>query len=172
MGARGGELRSDPAAAGRVARTAARAVEATGEVATAARTIDIAAGRLEAGTVAAQRMVVTGRRGGAAARFRANWYCTTELEPAWELRETGWRIRVDGDAPLDVDLRFDVPLERMGSVARLHRQPGGERGGRGVRGGTGDPHHRGPAAGDRHARGRMNPVLAYWRRRAQEVQRP
>ncbi len=93
-------------------------VEASGEVATAARTIDIAAGRLEAGTVAAQRMVVTGVRGGEPLLvFRANWYCTTELEPAWDLRETGWRIRVDGDAPLDVDLRFDVPLERMGETS-------------------------------------------------------
>ncbi len=94
------------------------AVEASGEVATAARTVDIAAGRLEAGTVAAQRMVVTGMRHGQPLLvFRANWYCTTDLEPAWDLRATGWRVRVDGDAPLDVDIRFDVPLERMGETS-------------------------------------------------------
>lgn len=33
--------------------------------------------------------------------------------PAWDLRDTGWRITVEGDAPLDVELRFPIPLERM-----------------------------------------------------------
>jgi 4-hydroxy-tetrahydrodipicolinate reductase len=94
------------------------AVECTGEVAVAARDVSIAAGALAAGTVAAQRMVVTGVRGGRPLlRFRPTWYCTTELEPAWDVRPTGWRVRVDGDAPLDVDLRFDVPIERMAATA-------------------------------------------------------
>ena len=89
-------------------------MEATGEVAVAVRDVDIAAGSLPKGTVAAQRMVVRGMRGGRPLlTFHANWYCTTELEPAWDLRDTGWRVIVDGDAPLDVELRFPVPLERM-----------------------------------------------------------
>jgi hypothetical protein len=93
-------------------------VEASGEVALARRTIEIAAGTLEAGTVAAQRLTVAGMRGGRPLlRFRANWYCTTELEPAWDLLATGWRVTVDGDAPLDIDLRFPVPIERMADVA-------------------------------------------------------
>jgi 2,4-diaminopentanoate dehydrogenase len=93
-------------------------VEASGEVATASRTIEIAAGTIEAGTVAAQRMIVSGMRGGEPFLvFRANWYCTTELEPAWDLGPTGWRMIVDGDAPLDVELRFAVPLERMGETS-------------------------------------------------------
>jgi len=93
-------------------------VEATGEVATAAHTVEIAAGTIEAGTVAAQRMVVSGYRNGVALiEFRTNWYCTTDLDPAWDLRPTGWRVVVDGDAPLDVDLRFAVPLERMGELS-------------------------------------------------------
>jgi 4-hydroxy-tetrahydrodipicolinate reductase len=33
------------------------------------------------------------------------------------VRATGWHIRVDGDAPLDVDIRFAVPLERLGAVS-------------------------------------------------------
>jgi 4-hydroxy-tetrahydrodipicolinate reductase len=93
-------------------------IEAGGEVATAARTVDIAAGTLEAGTVAAQRLTVAGMRDGRPLlRFRASWYCTTDLDPAWDVRPTGWHIDVEGDAPLDVDLRFPVPIERMGDVS-------------------------------------------------------
>ncbi|WP_433152833.1 NAD(P)H-dependent amine dehydrogenase family protein [Actinomadura nitritigenes] len=94
------------------------ALEADGEVATARRTVRIAAGELEAGTVAAQRITVSGIRGGRAVlRFRAVWYCTAELDPAWDVRATGWHIAVDGDAPLDIDMRFPVPIERMAAVS-------------------------------------------------------
>ncbi len=93
-------------------------VESSGEVAVAAHTVEIAAGAIEAGTVAAQRMTVSGIRGGVPLiQFRANWYCTTDLDPIWDLRPTGWRVVVDGDAPLDVDLRLAVPLERMGELS-------------------------------------------------------
>ncbi len=93
-------------------------VDSSGEVAVAGTTTSIAAGTIERGTVAAQRMVVTGwRRGEPLLRFRATWYCTDDLEPDWELRPTGWRVVVDGDTPLDVDLRLDVPIERMGDVS-------------------------------------------------------
>ncbi len=92
-------------------------VEATGEVATAAHPVTIAAGPIEAGAVAAQRLTVTGVRDGRPLlRFRACWYCTADLDPAWDLRPTGWRIRVDGDAPLDVDMPFPIPMERMGAM--------------------------------------------------------
>jgi 4-hydroxy-tetrahydrodipicolinate reductase len=92
-------------------------VTSAGEVATAARTVEIAAGTIEAGRVAAQRMTVAGRRAGhTLLSFSATWYCTDELDPAWDLRATGWRITVEGDAPLDVDMRFPVPLERMAAT--------------------------------------------------------
>ncbi|HVN51185.1 MAG TPA: hypothetical protein VMT43_07125, partial [Acidimicrobiales bacterium] len=92
-------------------------VEASGRVAAAARTVEIAAGTLPAGTVAAQQLVVDGMRDGRPLlSFRATWYCTTDLEPAWDLRPTGWRIDVDGDAPLVVEMPFPVPLERMGET--------------------------------------------------------
>ncbi|QFG26079.1 dihydrodipicolinate reductase [Actinomadura sp. WMMB 499] len=92
-------------------------VEASGEVATAPRAVRIAAGEIEAGTVAAQRITVTGLRGGHdLLRFVATWYCTTELDADWDLRETGWRVAVEGDTPLDVDLRFPVPLDRMAAT--------------------------------------------------------
>jgi 2,4-diaminopentanoate dehydrogenase len=93
-------------------------LDASGEVAVARVDTTIAAGVVEAGTVAAQRVIVDGMRGGRAVlRFRANWYCTTDLEPAWDLRPTGWRVAVEGDAPLDVDLRFPFPIERMAEMS-------------------------------------------------------
>lgn len=92
-------------------------VEASGEVAVARQPVTIAAGTLEAGTVAAQRMTVSGMRDGRPLlRFRANWYCATEIDPPWDLRDTGWRVAVDGDAPLDIDIRFPVLLERMAAT--------------------------------------------------------
>jgi hypothetical protein len=94
-------------------------LEATGEVATATEDVDIAAGTIKKGTVAAQRMTVSGIRDGREfLRFRANWYCTTAIEPAWEMHSVaGWRIVVDGDSPLDIDIRFDVPLEQMAETS-------------------------------------------------------
>jgi len=95
-------------------------VQATGEVAVAAHDVEIAAGRLAAGTVAAQRTDVTGYHGGRPViAFRSCWYVTADLDPAWEVRPTGWRVVVDGDAPLDVALPFPFGLEEMAA-----RSPG------------------------------------------------
>jgi hypothetical protein len=92
-------------------------VTSSGELAVAAGDLAIAAGVIKAGTVAAQRMTVTGSRNGRPVlRFAANWYCGTSLHPAWTVRETGWNVYVDGDAPLDIDIRFPFPLDRMGDM--------------------------------------------------------
>ncbi len=89
----------------------------TGDVAAAREDTTLVAGELPAGTVAAQRTTVIGKSAGAEViRFSANWYCTTDVEPAWDLRPTGWRVRVRGDAPFDVDLTFPVPVADLGSV--------------------------------------------------------
>jgi 4-hydroxy-tetrahydrodipicolinate reductase len=92
-------------------------VTSAGELAVTPAELPIAAGVIKAGTVAAQRMTVTGTRNGQPVlRFAANWYCGTDLDPAWTVRETGWNVYVDGDAPLDIDIRFPFPLERMGDM--------------------------------------------------------
>ena len=92
-------------------------VEGTGAVAVTTCAVEIAAGTLEAGTVAAQRTTVSGMRAGRELmRFRATWFCTTEIDQPWELMSTGWKIFVEGDAPLDIDLRFPLDLEQMGAV--------------------------------------------------------
>src|SRR5438270_6906938 len=92
-------------------------VEASGEVAVATRDVKIAAGTVDAGTVAAQRMIVSGMRAGRPVlQMRPTWYCTTDIDPAWDLRPTGWHVSVEGDAPLDIDLLFPVTLDEMGAV--------------------------------------------------------
>jgi 2,4-diaminopentanoate dehydrogenase len=87
--------------------------EAFGELSTARNRVEIAAGVIEAGTVAAQRITISGMRDGKPVlRFRANWYCSTDIEDTdWQLRESGWRVRVEGDTPLDVTITFPVAPE-------------------------------------------------------------
>lgn len=94
------------------------AVEPGGEVAVATHDVEIAAGTVKAGTVAAQRPIATCLRDGTPLlRFQANWYVTTDLEPAWDLRETGWRVQVFGDTPLDMEIRFPVEPDRYAQVS-------------------------------------------------------
>jgi hypothetical protein len=93
-------------------------VVATALVATARQPVEIAAGRIEAGTIAAQRLEVSGIQGGRPLlTFRANWYLTRDVEPAWDLRETGWHVLVEGDTPLDLDIRFPVPEEEWAATS-------------------------------------------------------
>ncbi|MFL6206631.1 MAG: dihydrodipicolinate reductase [Acidimicrobiales bacterium] len=95
-------------------------LQASGEMAVARQQTVIAAGVIDAGMTAAQRTTVTGLRGGRPfLDFRATWYCTTDLDADWELGATGWRVTVDGDAPLRVELPFPFPIEEM-----AERSPG------------------------------------------------
>jgi 4-hydroxy-tetrahydrodipicolinate reductase len=89
---------------------------AFGEVAAARRNTKIVAGEIPAGTAAAQRATVVGRRNGVdVVRFTPYSYCTTEIDPAWDLQRSGWRVRVRGDAPFDVQLSLPFPLEQLAS---------------------------------------------------------
>jgi len=89
-------------------------VVGSGEVAVASRDVEIAAGTIPAGAVAGQRMTVSGRREGATLLgFSATWYCSTELDADWDLRPGGWHVVVEGDCPLDIDIRLAIPLDRM-----------------------------------------------------------
>ena len=137
--------------------------QCVGEVAAARHATSIVAGDIDAGSVAAQRTTITGSRGGAdVVRFTASWYCTTDLDPAWDLLPTGWRVRVRGDAPLDVRARVpDRPRGPRVIHPCVHRQPPGERDPVRVRRGTRDPLDRGPSA-DRssHRRGHVDDDLA------------
>jgi hypothetical protein len=92
-------------------------VEAQTEVAVATQPVTIAAGDIDEGCIAAQRTTVAAMSGDLARlSFRATWYCTTTIEPAWPLGTTGWRVTVDGDAPLKVDIAFPIAPDRLGEV--------------------------------------------------------
>jgi len=83
----------------------------TAEAAAARERTPVLAGEIAAGTVAARRMTYTGcHRGEDVVRITYCWYLTPELDPAWEVGETGWRVRVHGDAPLDVAMPFPIPV--------------------------------------------------------------
>jgi 4-hydroxy-tetrahydrodipicolinate reductase len=91
--------------------------ESVGEAAAARATTTLAAGELAAGTVGAQRNILIGYAGDVERiRFTANWYCTEDVDAEWDLRPTGWRVRVRSDAPLDVELPFPVSLDEMGAT--------------------------------------------------------
>ncbi|MGW1739291.1 NAD(P)H-dependent amine dehydrogenase family protein [Nocardia sp. NPDC001965] len=89
-------------------------VTAAGAVATAGHTFEIAAGTIEKGTVAAQRITISGRRDGhTVVSFRAVWHCGAEAGTDWEIRPTGWHLSMRGDAPLEIDMVFPFPLDEM-----------------------------------------------------------
>ena len=91
---------------------------AFGELSAATKDTQIAAGLIEAGTVAAQRITIEGRQNGTARlRFRANWYVSSDIEATdWALRESGWRICVEGDTPMEVNVTFPVSPEDYPNV--------------------------------------------------------
>jgi len=94
------------------------AIEAKGEVATARQDIHIAAGVIKSGTVAAQRTTISGmRKGKVLMSFGANWYCSTDINAPWDLRRTGWHLEVEGDTPLDIEVRCPVPAEHWAAVS-------------------------------------------------------
>jgi 4-hydroxy-tetrahydrodipicolinate reductase len=100
-------------------------VVSTGEVAVARHDVDVAAGRVAAGTIAALRMEITGiHKGQPLLRYRTNWYLTTDIEPAWPLRDTGWHVVIEGDLPMDITIGFPVSPQEWAETspgATAHR---------------------------------------------------
>jgi 4-hydroxy-tetrahydrodipicolinate reductase len=76
--------------------------------------VAIAAGIVPKGTMGAQRIVIAGRRGGKTVlQWRAHWYVTSRVSgaDAWNFRESGWSVLVEGDTPLKVDITYPVSAE-------------------------------------------------------------
>jgi 4-hydroxy-tetrahydrodipicolinate reductase len=95
-------------------------IEATAEVAAARNPIEVrgpGGGVIQPGTLAAERVTLTAmHRRRPFITFRANWYCSMDIDADWPLRDVGWRVQVAGDAPLDVEIRFPIPKEKMSDV--------------------------------------------------------
>lgn len=87
-------------------------IEAFGELSATRSDLEIAAGKVPAGTVGAMRTTITCKhKGRPILRFRANWYVTADIEDEWDLRESGWRVTTEGDTPVKVDIYFPVSEE-------------------------------------------------------------
>jgi hypothetical protein len=92
-------------------------VEIQGEFAAVRNTVRIAAGVIEKGTVGAQRITISGMRGGRALmRMRLNWYCSKDIAEPWDLRDSGWHIVAQGDVPLDVSISFPIAMEHYAAM--------------------------------------------------------
>lgn len=102
---------------GEMAAAAGRPVDTwtcAGEAAAARTATTLAAGDIPAGSIGAQRTIIGGHCGAdEVVRFTATWYVTADLDPAWDPGPTGWRVRVRGEAPLDVELGFPIPLDDL-----------------------------------------------------------
>ncbi|MGE3690078.1 MAG: dihydrodipicolinate reductase [Novosphingobium sp.] len=71
-------------------------------------------GTIQPGTLAAERVTLDGMyRGKPLVTLRANWYCSRDIDQDWPLRDVGWRVRVEGDCPLDVSIQFTIDQDRM-----------------------------------------------------------
>jgi 2,4-diaminopentanoate dehydrogenase len=80
--------------------------------------LEIAAGRVESGTIGAIRMGITGWHGGKAVLRRfSTWYVARDIEPQWDLRDSGWRYQVEGDTPLDVTITIPVSAKTYPSIS-------------------------------------------------------
>ena len=83
-------------------------VEAFGELSPVTEDIEIAAGVVKQGTVGAMRTTITGmHKGQPVLRMRTNWYISDKIEATdWKLRESGWRIVVEGDTSMNVEITY------------------------------------------------------------------
>jgi hypothetical protein len=69
---------------------------------------------IEQGTVAAQRITVLGMLNGKPIiRYRLNWYCTTAVDQDWDLRRSGWRVLVEGETPIEVNVTFPIAADKV-----------------------------------------------------------
>ncbi len=96
-----------------------------GGVAAAKEDLQIIAGEIKAGTAAAQRVVIHGRENGVERiRFTQYGFVAMDVEPDWGLQPTGWRVRIHGDAPLDLSMPFPVSLDELASFVPAYNANG------------------------------------------------
>lgn len=83
----------------------------------ATRPVELAVGRIEAGTIGAVRMEVAGLRDGVPVVSRSTiWHVTHDIDKDWPLREDGIHYAVEGDVPLDIMIKMPAPDERRADI--------------------------------------------------------
>ena len=86
--------------------------ETTTEGALCTKPVKLHQSTIDAGTIGAMRVGVTGfRHGKPYMRFRSNWYVTRDIDADWELQIDGWRVSIEGDAPVEMNIRLPMPTE-------------------------------------------------------------
>lgn len=89
-------------------------IQAKGALGIARQDVHITAGIVPAGTVAAERATIAAIRDGKPVyQVIANWYVSSDVDTTdgetWDFRpESGWRVLVEGDCPLDISITFPV----------------------------------------------------------------
>jgi 2,4-diaminopentanoate dehydrogenase len=72
---------------------------------------------IDQGTVAAQRITVSGMRNGKPIiRYRLNWYCITDVDKDWDLRRSGWRLHIEGETPIDINVTFPIAADKVSAA--------------------------------------------------------
>jgi 4-hydroxy-tetrahydrodipicolinate reductase len=80
--------------------------------------VTVAAGTLEAGTIGGMRMNIAAIHKGQRVLTRSStWYVTKDLEPQWELLESGVHFRVEGDLPLAISVTIPVSPEAYPKIS-------------------------------------------------------
>lgn len=95
--------------------------EVSGEQGIARKDTHIAAGVVPAGTVAATKTILTGMRNGKPVmEFTTTWFVSDDVETSdgkvWDFRDSGWRILLKGDCPLDISISFPVEPEHYADM--------------------------------------------------------
>jgi 2,4-diaminopentanoate dehydrogenase len=90
-------------------------IDVVGETANAKERFLLPGGTpIEKGTIAAQRISISGMRNGKPIiRYRLNWYCTTNVDEDWDLRRSGWRLLIQGETPIDISVTFPVAGDQI-----------------------------------------------------------
>jgi 4-hydroxy-tetrahydrodipicolinate reductase len=79
--------------------------------------VKLAAGTVEAGTIGAVRMELSGLRDGRPVVTRRTiWHVTKDIDADWDLRPDGIHYLVEGDVPLDVMIGMPMPADHVAEV--------------------------------------------------------
>jgi hypothetical protein len=96
-------------------------IEVSGGLGVARKDVHLPAGVVPAGTIAATRSIVSGMRNGKPLiRFIATWYVSSDVDTndgeRWEFRDSGWRLLLEGDCPMDIGITFPVAPENYADM--------------------------------------------------------